>query len=117
MTRQTMTDALKTIIAKSPAACMEAIKTMQAIHAKSPILQARYNRTIEMALDDGEATFTPEDRALLALFVDSVGDDDMTSNLPAVRCTEAERADIEERARNAGLGLSAYIRSALWPRE
>jgi type IV pilus biogenesis protein CpaD/CtpE len=112
-----MTDALKTIIAKSSAAGSEAIKTMQAIHTQSPILQLRYNRTVEMALEDREATFTPNERALLALFVDAVGDpDEMSSTLPAVRCSDAERAEIDERACAAGVSLSAYIRSVLFPR-
>ena len=117
MSKQTMTDALKTIIAKSSAAGSEAIKTMQAIQVRSPILQIRYNRTVEMALEDREATFTPDERTLLALFVDAVGDpDEMSSTLPAVRCSDIERADIEERARSASLSLSAYIRSVLFPR-
>jgi len=113
----TMTDAIKLIIAKSPTAGSEALRTLQAIKAQSPVLQFRYNRTVEMALGDHEATFTPKERELLALFVESTADDgDMDSTLPAVRCSDAERADIEERAHSAGVSLSAYIRSVLFPR-
>jgi hypothetical protein len=39
----------------------------------------------------------------------------LTATLPAVRCTESERADIEARAAEAGLGLAEYIRSVLFP--
>jgi DNA replication initiation complex subunit (GINS family) len=115
MSKPTMIDAMKLIVSKSPTSGSEAIKTMQAIHAKSPILQLRYNRTVEMALNDREATFTPDERALLALFVDVISDpDEMSSTLPAVRCSDVERTDIEERARSAGMNLSAYIRSVLF---
>jgi len=39
----------------------------------------------------------------------------LTAALPAVRCTESERADIEARAEQAGVGLADYIRSVLFP--
>jgi hypothetical protein len=39
----------------------------------------------------------------------------LTAILPAVRCTESERADIEARAYDAGTNLADYIRSVLFP--
>lgn len=39
----------------------------------------------------------------------------LTASLPAVRCTEAERSDIESRAAEAELDISEYIRSVLFP--
>lgn len=39
----------------------------------------------------------------------------LTASLPTVRCTEDERADIESRAAEAGIGLGDYIRSVLFP--
>jgi hypothetical protein len=39
----------------------------------------------------------------------------LTALLPAVRCTESERADIEARAADAGTNLADYIRSVLFP--
>lgn len=41
--------------------------------------------------------------------------DQLTASLPTVRCTEAERSDIEARAAEAGLDLAEYIRSVLFP--
>jgi hypothetical protein len=41
--------------------------------------------------------------------------DRLIASLPTVRCTESERADIEARAAEAGLGLADYIRSVLFP--
>jgi hypothetical protein len=39
----------------------------------------------------------------------------LSATLPAVRCTASERADIEARAEQAGVGLADYIRSVLFP--
>jgi hypothetical protein len=39
----------------------------------------------------------------------------LTATLPAVRCTELERSDIEARAADAGVGIGDYIRSVLFP--
>jgi hypothetical protein len=39
----------------------------------------------------------------------------LSATLPTVRCTESERADIEARAEDAGIGLGDYIRSVLFP--
>lgn len=43
-------------------------------------------------------------------------DNEMTNHIPTIRCTDAERDDIEERARAARMKLGPYIRSVLFPR-
>src|SRR4030066_1849042 len=56
------------ILARSPNAANVAMKTIQAIQVGSPILQLRYNRVVEMALEDPEADFSPAERENLAEF-------------------------------------------------
>lgn len=69
----TMFDALRTIIARSPAAAREAIHCLRAIAVNSPAVQAHYNNAVRLALGDPQAAFTAEERALLALYVDDGG--------------------------------------------
>ena len=60
-----MINALKVIIVKSPNAMREAIKTIQAINSKSPMAQKRYNHVASIALNDGAANFSDEERVLI----------------------------------------------------
>ena len=55
----TMEDALRLIIAKSPSAAGQAMKTLHALSVKSPLLQHRYNATLDMALNDLQADLFP----------------------------------------------------------
>lgn len=106
-----MSDALKVIVAKSPAAAPEAVATLRAIHARSSIVSLRYNRTVEAALADPKATFTPDERALLAEFVATDPDDaPRTRTLPAVRVTEDEYERIVRNAEGDGVSISEYVR-------
>ena len=54
----TIEEALKVIIAKSPDAASQAIKTIHAMNVKSPLRQHRYNATVDAALNDPKAEFT-----------------------------------------------------------
>ncbi len=61
-----MEEALRLIIAKSPGAARMAMDTMRALSVNSPVVQSRYNITVQEALADPQAEFTTEDRELLA---------------------------------------------------
>jgi hypothetical protein len=109
----TMENALKIIIAKSPAAMNDAIKCIQAVRTKSPILQQRYNRCVELALGDPEAEFTPDERGILAEYLESNEGDSRDFTL-RVRLTGDERADLSAAAGAEGISLSEYVRKRLF---
>lgn len=61
-----MKQALQIIVTKSPAATSEAMDCLKAIRAKSPIVQRRYENTVQLAFADPQANFTLEERELIA---------------------------------------------------
>ena len=107
-----MEEALRLIIAKSPAAMHEAIDCLRAIRAKSPVVNLRYERALELALGDPEAEFTAPERAILAQAIEP-DDDDTRSYMLRIRLTEMERAGLVERATAAGQTMSEYMRRLL----
>jgi hypothetical protein len=104
-----MNMALKLIIVKSKSSAREAMRTLQAIQAKSPVVQQRYNHCVEMALSDPQAAFTAEERAILA---DSLaGDEDGERTFVIrVRLTEVERSTLQTSVDEAGVSMSEYVR-------
>ena len=108
-----MSDALRTIIAASPAAAGDAMDCLRAIAVKSPAVQARYDNTVRVALGDPAAQFTAEQRALLAQFAGG-GEPETRSIMHAVRLSPDERQRLEDAANAAGQTLSEYIRSRLF---
>ena len=108
-----MQDALKIIISKSPDATNEAVKCLQAISARSPIVQVRYNRVVELAMSDRRATFTPDERATIAeaLEVEETGSRDFTIR---VRLTQNEQAELQLLADEAGCSMSEYVRGKVF---
>ena len=107
----TIEEALKLVIAKSPAAAGQAIKTIHALNVKSPLRQHRYNATVDAALHDPEADFTPEERALLAQFI-AAGEKIRETRLQ-VRVTIAEKLYLQHQAAENKMTLSAYVREKL----
>ena len=107
----TMEEALRIIIAKSPDAASQAIKTIHAIGVKSPLLQHRYNATVDAALQDSKADFTPDERVLLAQFVTS-GEKIRETRLQ-VRLTLSEKLYLQQLAHDQDMTLSAYVRDQL----
>lgn len=107
----TMEDALRLIIAKSPAAAGQAIKTLHAVSVKSPLLQHRYNATLDMALNDPQAEFTPAERATLAQFA-AAGEKIRETRLQ-VRLTISEKLYLQQLAAERNLTLSDYVREKL----
>lgn len=108
-----MENALRIIIGKSPAAAREAMQTMQAVHVNSPVLQHRYNRTVEIALTDPRAVFTDEERATISEFV-SVADTDTRNTILHVRLTDDEWLRLQEAAKQARVSASEYARRKLF---
>ena len=107
----TMEDALRLIIAKSPAAAGQAMKTLHAVSVKSPLLQHRYNATLDMALNDPKAAFTSEERALLAQFA-AAGEKIRETRLQ-VRLTISEKLYLRQLATERNMTLSDYVREQL----
>lgn len=107
-----MEEALRIIVAKSPMAGGLAMQTLQALRVKSPVLQDRYNRTVQTALSDSQAEFTPDERALLAEFI---GGDSSTVKLfdVRIRVSAEEKAAVQEMAQAVGLTVSDFIRQRI----
>lgn len=108
-----MEQALKLIISKSPDAMREAIKTLQAIKAKSPIVQQRYNRVVEIALSDPQAEFSADERAILADSLAGI-EEEGRSFMLRVRLTERERAELQQEADAENMSMSEYVRQKLF---
>lgn len=112
-----MIDALRIIAAKSPYAGEQAVQCIRAIQAKSPIVQQRYNRVVELAFGDNMADFTQEDRSLIASYIDTDADTGAESRTQTVRfrATPSEEREIQMMADAAGKDKSEFIRSLIWP--
>lgn len=107
-------DACKLIIAKSPAACEEAIRTIAAARNKSPIVQVRYSALLIRAMADPQADFTAAERADLASAIEPGEIADTRGMVIHIRLTDQERADLQGAAESAGLSLSEYARRKLF---
>jgi hypothetical protein len=106
-------DALKLIIAKSPRAAEEAVRTIAAVRNNSPVVQIRYATVLTRALADPEAYFSLEERELLASMIeapDSSGRD-FTFRL---RLTDSERAALQAAADETGMSMSEYARRKIF---
>lgn len=108
-----MEQALKIIIAKSPAAAQQAIACLRGIQAKSPILDVRYAHTVSIALGDPAAEFTQDERRIIAEAL-SAGASETRDYTLRIRMTEAERADLARQAEEADLSMSEYVRRRLF---
>jgi hypothetical protein len=60
-----MEQALKLIIQKSPNAAPQAITCLRALSLNSPVVNKRFSHCVEIALNDPQADFTPEERSIL----------------------------------------------------
>jgi hypothetical protein len=109
-----MKDALQAIIAKSPDAMSQAIDTLRAIGAKSPVVQQRYQHTVSSAFADPKANFTADERALIASYLDVVEETGNRDKLVQIRVTAEEKSYLERAAREAGFtAVSTWARN-LW---
>lgn len=107
-----MIDALRIIVGKSPTAAKEAMQCMRAVAVKSPVVQHRYNRVVEMAFSDPEAKFTAEERELIA---SCTGDDGGDAKLldVRVRVNAEEKIIVQHMAAEAGMNVSEFIRDRI----
>jgi hypothetical protein len=107
-------EALKIIIAKSPNAAEEAIRTIAAARNNSPVLQIRYSNVLIRAMADPEAKFTADERQALASVIESPGSSSTRNLSLHVRVTPDEQAELEQAAAAAGQSLSEYVRRRLF---
>lgn len=114
-----MIDALRIIAAKSPYAGEQALQCLRAIQAKSPIVQQRYNRVVELAFGDNMADFEPSERRLIASYIHIDGDNEergeSRTQTVRFRVTPSEETEIKQLAEAANKDVSEYIRSLIWP--
>ena len=108
-----MEQALKLIISKSQNAAGHAMQVLQAIRTNSPVTQLRYNQAVQIALNDPNAYWEPEERALLASHL-GTGDMDSRDFMLRVRLTETERLALQDAADAAGENMSDYVRGRLF---
>lgn len=112
-----MIDALKLIVARSPMAASQAMQCISAIKAKSPVVQHRYNRCVEAAFSDPNAEFSADERELIAEYVASEGGEDRPQSKffdVRIRVNATEKAAIQQKAANAGLTVSDFIRGRIF---
>ena len=105
--------ALKLIIARSPRAAEEAIRTIAAARNNSPVVQIRYLNTLQRALADPEATFSPDERDLLADGIETPESESREFML-RVRLTDTERSMLQAAADETGTSMSEYVRRKLF---
>jgi hypothetical protein len=109
-----MNDALRLIISKSPNATTEAMMTLRAISANSPVVQTRYNHTVQIAFNDYQANFTADERALISSYLEAAQTGGNRDKLIQVRVTAEEKDYLQRAAGEAGYAdLSSWTRN-LW---
>ena len=107
-----MKDALLLIVERSSVAAGQAMACLRAIDADSPVVQQRYNATVEAAFEDFGAQFSASERKLIAGYVDSAANGGRCTDI-RVRLTVEEKATLQEMAADAGQNVSDYVRSRL----
>lgn len=108
-----MIDALKLIVARSPQAASMAMQCISAIKAKSPVVQHRYNRTVEYALSDPMADFASDERELIASYVAGEDGDEARTLDVRVRVNAEEKSEVQRMAKDAGQTVSDFIREKI----
>jgi len=77
--------------------------------------QSRYNIAAEAALADGSTDYTPQERRLIASFIE--GDEESRDAWLRVRLTESERGELARLSEAAGLTMSEFVRRAVFAQE
>ena len=108
-----MEEALKLIISKSQNAAGHAMQVLQAIRTGSPVTQLRYNQTVQIALNDPNAYWEPEERALLAEHL-GAGDEDKRDYMLRVRLTADEYESLQRLSADGSMNVSDYVRMRLF---
>jgi hypothetical protein len=108
-----MDEALRIIIARSPEAARDAIDCLRAIGARSPVVNQRYQNTLAVALSDPQATFTADERAILAEAIAPQGKANRSFTFH-IRLSQQERAQLAAAADAVGMEMSDYARGVLF---
>lgn len=106
-------DTLKLIVARSPAAMREALGAIKAQQSGSPMVVRRAERAASLALEDGEADWTPAERAALAELLGASASDEPRTLDIRIRVNVSEKGDVQQAADETGLSVSNYVRRAL----
>lgn len=77
-----------------------------------PCFQGRYNAAAEGALSDGTVAYTPEERRLIASFIEPE-EEGAREFMLRVRMSDTERGTLERLAASAGLSMSEYVRQTV----
>jgi hypothetical protein len=110
-----MIDALRIIAARSPYAGEQAMQCIKAVQVKSPVVKDRYNRVVGLAFGDPQAEFTPQERQLIASYIDG-GESESKTQVVHWRVTPSEYADLKQLTEDGGHNtVSDYLRSLVWP--
>ncbi len=108
-------DALKLVIARSPRAGEQALRAIAAARNGSPVLGIRYINVLIMALGDPDATFTPDERALIASAIETETPEGESRGFTLrVRLTDAERASLQAAADESGMSMSEFVRRKIF---
>ena len=75
--------------------------------------QARYNDAATAALNDPAAGLSPEERRLIAAFIEGEDPESRMGYTLRVRLNEGERVWLGALAKEAGVSLSEYARRAM----
>lgn len=108
-----MDQALRIIISNSAHAAREAIGCLRAIQVGSPMVQQRYNRVVELAFSDPDATFTAAERRIIADSI-SAGESNSRDFMLRIRLTEAERIELIRISDGANTSMSEYVRQRIF---
>lgn len=110
-----MIKALRLIAAQSPVAGQEAMQCIRAVQVKSPMVQLRYNRVVELAFSDPNAEFSPAERQLIAAHIAGFAGENRTQVIH-FRVSLAEYDSLRNLSEAAGCAnTSEYLRSLIWP--
>ena len=76
-----------------------------------PCFAGRYNAAAQAALSDGVTDYTPEERRLIAEFIEAEEADE--EFMLRVRLTGGQERELRAAARSAGQSMSEYVRQAI----
>jgi hypothetical protein len=107
-----MIEALRCMIAKSPVAGSMALQALMNLNQGDALTDATYAKLVEAAFGDPEATFTEDDRVMIASYLNNSPAYITKTAILRVRITLAEQAQL--RARAGKQGISAYVRGTLF---
>jgi hypothetical protein len=106
-------DTLRLIAARSRPALQDALAAIKAQQAGTPMAARRASKAAEIALEDPDAVWSPEERTALASLLGGEAPHEIRDTYVRFRASKAEKRQVVEAAKAAGLTQSDYVRQAL----